>query len=368
VAVGCRAEYRISLDEFLAMQAAEHAAVIERPDTQPTEVIDERLGPYKVGPGDVLTVTITNTQNTFIAPIPARVDREGFIDLPIVGEIQVGGLELDAVEEMIKNAYVPRVFGDASAHAALTEIDGTSVLVMGAVTSPGLIPLRRTERNVLFAIVSAGGVTQDSAGKATLRRLRQPTETTSIDLTDPVQLKEALAMAPLEDGDIITVHSRMPNTLFVGGLVQRASAQMYPLGASVTVLQALAGAQGLRTDVTPNEGTLIRRMADGRDVMVKLELDRIARGEAPNIELMAGDILWVPQTFTTRVQDWANRNLFLRAGISVVYSVTGIEFMNRQDQQSAALGGGGDLQDSFDPLGFLNRNAALQTLTSRPGP
>jgi hypothetical protein len=188
----------------------------------------------------------------------------------------------------------------------------------------------------------------------------------TIDLTDPVSLKEALAMAPLEDGDIITVHSRTPNMVFVGGLVQRSAPQQYPPGTGVTVLQAIAGAQGLRTDVTPTEGTLIRRMADGRDVMVKLPLDQIWRGEAPNITLAAGDILWVPPTFKTRVQDWANRNLFLRAGVSVVYNVSGIEFLNRQDQQSRALGGGGDLQDSFDPLGFLNRNAALQTLSNRP--
>jgi hypothetical protein len=136
----------------------------------------------------------------------------------------------------------------------------------------------------------------------------------------------------------------------------------------VTVLQAIAGAQGLRTDVTPEEGTLVRRMPDGKDAMVKLDLQAIARGEAPNIELESGDILWVPPTAKTRIQDFINRNLFLRAGVSVTYNVTGIEFLNRQEQQSRAFGGGGDLQDAFDPLGFLNRNAALQTLVNRPLP
>jgi hypothetical protein len=131
-----------------------------------------------------------------------------------------------------------------------------------------------------------------------------------------------------------------------------------------TVLQALAGAGGLRTDIDPQEATLIRRLPDGTDRHVKLDLDAIAAGEEENIVLAAGDILFVPHTASTRVQDFINRNFFLRAGISVNYSISGVEFMNRQDQQS--VGGGGALQDQFDPFGFLSRNQSLNTLTDRP--
>ena len=35
-------------------------------------------------------------------------------------------------------------------------------------------------------------------------------------------------------------------------------------------------------------------------------------------------------------------------------------------RQSGGSQQGGSLQDSFDPFGFLNRNAALQNLTTRP--
>jgi hypothetical protein len=135
----------------------------------------------------------------------------------------------------------------------------------------------------------------------------------------------------------------------------------------MTVLQAIAAAGGLRTDVTPREATLIRRLPDGNDVHVRLNLDGMSRGNDPNLVLAAGDILWVPHTAETLVQDWVNRNIFVRAGVSVNYNVTGIEFLNRHAQQSGRFGGGG-LEDSFDPFGFLGRGTGIQSLLSQPAP
>ncbi|MBI1825582.1 MAG: hypothetical protein HYR83_04275 [Planctomycetes bacterium] len=211
------------------------------------------------------------------------------------------------------------------------------------MTTPGLVKLRHNERSMLFAIVGAGGVSVNASGKAQLRRLRQPDVPSTFDLTDPVQLREALAVAPLNNGDIITVEAAQPNEVFVGGLVYRPSPQNYPAGTRVSILQAIAAASGLRTDIFPKEGTLVRRMPDGNDVHVKLDLNRIARGDDPNIDLAPGDILWVPETWQTRVQEWVNRNIFLRAGVSVNYSVTGLEYMNRTSQQS----GGGNNNSSL---------------------
>jgi protein involved in polysaccharide export with SLBB domain len=275
-------------------------------------------------------------------------------------------MELEAVDEAVRGAYVPSVVKDAAVHVELVTPETTNVMVTGAVTAPGLVALRRTERNLMFAIVGAGGASNLASGRVTLRRIRRPTEQVTLDLTDPTQLRAALALKPLQNGDIVNVHAATPNTIFVGGLVNAPSPQPYAPGVEVSVLQAIAAAGGLRTDIYPKEGTLIRRMPDGKDAHVKLELDRIADGRDPNILLAAGDVLWVPHTFETRVQDFINRNIFLRAGVTVNYSVTGIEFLNRHKLQAGRYGG--DLEDSYDPFGFLTRGAAIQTLATSPTP
>ena len=180
-------------------------------------------------------------------------------------------------------------------------------------------------------------------------------------------MERALAADPLETGDIIVVEPATPNTVYVGGLVSRPAPQTFPAGVRMNILQVLAGAGGLRPDLLPTEGTLIRRMPDGKDVQVKLNLARIQRGLDDNIMLAAGDILWVPETAGTRLIDFFNRNFFFRGGVSITYSATATEFMNSRAQavQLRGLQGGG-AQSQFDPFGFLLQNQALGNLTARP--
>jgi protein involved in polysaccharide export with SLBB domain len=295
------------------------------------------------------------------------VDREGYITLPSVGKIQVAGQDLSEVGAAIREAYVPTVLKDVSVHVEIDKVRETSVLLVGAVDVPRLVKLRRNERNLLHAIATTEelGVSEAASGRVTLRRIREPEEVT-LDLRRPEDIQAALRMAPLEDGDIVELHADQANTIFVGGLVNFAYPQEYRRGTKITVLQAIAAARGLRTDLTPREATLIRRMPDERDVHVRLDLERLRTGKDPNILLAAGDILWIPDSLETRVQDFVNRNIFLRAGVSVNYSVSGVEFMNRQTTQTGGGVGGGDLQDSFDPFGFLTRGTTIQSISNQP--
>lgn len=374
---GC-SDHRISLTEFLEMQTKMREAETPSepaPDQEAARaLIDRQLGPYKVGPSDVLAVTATGADQAGVfPPIQVRVDRNGEIDLPIVGQVKVADLELEDVEDAIHRACVPAVVKDAAVHVELVSVDTTNVLALGAVTFPGLVELRRTERNMLHAIVAAGGVSELASGRATLRRIRQPGDEVTLDLTDPQGLKVALALAPLEHGDIVTVHAAVPNTVFVGGLVNAPRSQTYPPGVQMTVLQALAASAGLRTDVTPREATLIRRLPNGEDAHVRLDLDRITTGKDPNIVLAAGDVLWVPETVETRVQDWVNRNIFIRAGISATagatYSASALEYMNRNAERESLRGfQAPGLQETFDPFGSLIRSATLERLSTQPPP
>jgi hypothetical protein len=206
-----------------------------------------------------------------------------------------------------------------------------------------------------------------ASGKVTLRRIRCPGSELTMNLYDPEDMRTALCLPPLENGDMITVQAAVPNIIFVGGLVNAPQAQSYPPGVEITVLQAIAGSGGLRTDLTPREATLIRRMPDGNDVHVKLNLDRIFKGKDQNVTLAAGDILWVPFTCETFIQDWINQHLYIRGGAaaSVNYNVNGIEYLNRRAQQSGNYGGQ-SMQDTYDPFGFLNRNNLLQNINAKP--
>jgi len=360
--VGCTAkDHRITVSQLLELEAAEQLQMESdsAATTQTSGAINKQLGPYRAGPNDVLTITLTRADQAALFPAtPFRVDKNGEIELPVVGLVKVAGLELDEIERTIRGTYVPGVLTDAVIHAEILTPETTNVLVMGAVSAPGFVALERHERNLLYAIVGAGGVSELASGKATLQRIRHPGQVQTFNLREPLDLQQAIALEPLEQGDIVQVKAAVPNTVFVGGLVMGPSPQAYPTGTNVSVLQALAGAGGLRTDLHPKTGTLVRRLPSGREVHVRLNLDRIAMGQDKNLDLQAGDILWVPFTWQTRFQDFINKNFFMRAGVSINYSLSGREFLNRP----GGGGGGNGLQDSFDPFGFLGRNTALQNL------
>ncbi len=381
--LGC-SDHRVSLKQFLNAQeqALPACTTATQPTTQPAaaEAVEpaapqpsnQFMGPYRAGPGDVLAVTLTGIEQTgAVVPIQARIDREGNVDLPIVGKVLVAGMELQDVEKAIQDAYVPGVYRQLSVHIELARPDTVTVLVTGAVTAPGLVQLPRTQRNLLYAIAGAGGASNIASGEVTLRPMRAPDQTASFNLLDPRQLQQALAMEPLQNGDIVAVQAAPPNAIFIGGLVMAPHVQVNPPGTQMNVLQAIASAGGLRTDVTPTELTLIRRMPDGKDIHVKLDVERIQKGKDPNISLAPGDILWAPDTLLTRAENWVNQNIFIRGGVTAVasYNVQGLDFMN-DNAKRAALGiNNVNLENSFDPFGFLVRQQQLNNIQNQlPAP
>ncbi len=358
----------MTLDEFLQMQANEDAIkAAEVAELSPPIAVDEYLTTYRVGSGDVLNVTMTGLDGpTLSSSFRARVDHAGRVDLPLVGEIDVVGKDEANVEDAIKAAYVPQIVRELTVNVEVATFETTNVVVTGAAETPGLVPLRRTERNLLYAVAAAGGVSSGASGRVSVSRVREPGVIESFNLTDPSGLAQSLTAGPLLSGDIVTIEAARPNTVFVGGLVNRPGQQFFATGVPYTLLQVIASAGGLRSDVLPRIGNLIRRMPDGSDVRVKLDLDRIKRGDDPNIVVSAGDILWIPDTWDTRLQDFVNRNLFIRAGFSLNYNMSGIDFLNSAAKAQSLQGS--NLENSFDPLGFLTRNAALQTLSTAPPP
>ncbi len=367
--VGCTNEVpTISFDEFLDIQRQ-----LETPPPPPAPTnpetgkprVDEALTAYRAGPDDIVRLYLNTTAEELVPEFTVRVHGDGMIMLPMAGKVNVDGNTLEEIEELVFNAYVPDYLADLSVLAMAEQPHTTGVIISGSVLNPGLVNLPRHQRNLLYAVLLAGGVTPDTTGMLQLRRIRTPGEEILVDLTDPVEVEAALALPPLENGDMIEVGTAPPNTIYVGGLVNAPAPQIYPAGAMITYLQAIAAAGGIRQDVYPEEGLLVRRMADGRDVRVALDLDRLADGKDENFTLLAGDILWVPETDATKFQDYINRNLFFRAGVSATYDP--IQFENTQRALRQSNRQGNTFSNAInDSLRFGLQNAFFPTTGVTP--
>ena len=116
--------------------------------------------------GDVLNVLITDNApegSGLFAPlstggtqIKARIDDQGMISLPYVGHQFVAGMTLIQVEDMIRQK-LKGVTTDVQAHVDLVGDMSGSVLVAGAVKTPGRFSTLQGPLTLLDAVNQAGG-------------------------------------------------------------------------------------------------------------------------------------------------------------------------------------------------------------------
>ncbi len=139
------------------------------PKAQPVWTVSDTPVPeVRLVPGDVLKVMVSDSsiEGALFAPLASggttfnqvRVDSKGKISLPYVGQPKVSGLTLPEVEKRIRE-NVSHVASDPQVHVELVGDLSGSVLVAGAVKSPGRYSALQGPLTLLDAINQAGGAT-----------------------------------------------------------------------------------------------------------------------------------------------------------------------------------------------------------------
>src|SRR5712671_6360151 len=115
---------------------------------------------YPIGPGDVIQISVPGVDD--LKERLVRVGGDGRIELPLIGQVQAGGLTEPQLTEQLKVAlgkymYSPQV------DVFIKEYRSRQVAVVGAVRTPGLVTLTNSDISILDAITQAGGLTAEAA-------------------------------------------------------------------------------------------------------------------------------------------------------------------------------------------------------------
>ena len=164
--------------------------------------VDNTDQPYRIGREDVLDVAVWR-DGDLSRTLPVRPD--GFISLPMVGEVKAEGRTPTELSDQIRDslrAYVqePRVT------VIVREVNSSRVFITGEVAHPGAYPLRGRV-SILQAIALAGGFTDfaDRDGIAVLRRSGQDGSTIPVSYSDLVAKPGENEPLILRPGDTIVV-------------------------------------------------------------------------------------------------------------------------------------------------------------------
>lgn len=241
----------------------------------------------RIGPGDLVEINIYGVPD--FKP-EVRVSDSGIASLPLVGEIQLGGLSLEeartkVAEALVKGGY----FRSPEVTILIKDFASQGISVMGEVEKPGVYQAMSSRR--LFDLISLAGGFTDKAGKlVTITHRDHPTEPESVTLTnDPA--KSMASNVAVYPGDTIVVSKA--GIVYVVGDVGRPGGFVMENGEKMTVLQAIAMAQGVNRTAAVGKARLIRRTT-GKPEEVKIELKGILSAKANDVDLMPEDILFIP--------------------------------------------------------------------------
>jgi len=268
----------------------------------------------RISGGDLLEIKVFDVPELTSV---SRVSSAGDVGMPLVGRVRVEGLtttqaEAEIEKRLVSGGYVrePQVSVFVREYAT----QGASVL--GEVAHPGIYPVLGSRR--LFDLLSVAGGLTDKAGKVvTITHRSQPQQPATLSLSrDPSQsTQNNVEILP---GDTIVVSKA--GVVYVVGDVTRPGGFVMDKNESLTVLQAIALAEGTKPTASLDRSKLIRRGAQGIQE-IPIHLKKILSAKAPDLPLQAEDIVFVPGS--------PSKGAMRRTAEAIVQTATGVAIYRR---------------------------------------
>lgn len=257
---------------------------------------------YQLGVND--QISIRSLHASEINDKAVRIDTSGSINLPLIGRVQIAGLTIQQAEAAISRQLVP-YYRDVDVSVNVTEFKSQPVSVLGAVHMPGVYQMQG-QKTLIELISLAGGFDVDAgyALKVTRRREYGPPSAgrireekdyyvSEVNTSALVAAKDPALNFSIEPNDVISVPRA--NLVYVVGEVKKAGGFPLREKENVSVLQALAMAEGLASTARPKNAKILRPGPDGqRRIELAVDLKRVLAGQDTDIPMQPDDILFVP--------------------------------------------------------------------------
>ena len=262
----------------------------ESPATPTTPV----AGGYLVGPKDLLEIRVLEVPEL---NLERRVTDAGTIDLPMLGDFSVSGLNAAGVRDKLEKMLTAKYVNRANVSVVIKEFANRPLSVLGAVQKPG--SLNVSGRWTLLEAISAAGGLTDRAGRTIYVMRRSDngmSDTLEIAVDDLLHSPSSRWNVPLMPGDIVNVEAKRGIRVFCIGAVKSPGALDFDGDDRLTVLSVIAKAGGL-SDRASSKIRIKRRGSDGRDLEIVVNFSRVVSGKDPDVPIKADDVLIVKESF-----------------------------------------------------------------------
>jgi len=241
-----------------------------------------------IGSGDLLEVSVYGAAD-FVKQV--RVADSGDISLPLIGSAHVAGLSILQAEQLVRQRLSDGgFFNDPQVSILVKEYSTQGISVLGEVQKPGIYPLLGS-RSLYDAISAAGGVTAKAGNTITVSHRLHAGEPQTVRIP-PNQTFPPEVNIDVFPGDTVVVSKA--GIIYVVGDVKLPSGFVME-NSQLTVLQAVAMAQGTNTTAKLDKTILIRKTPNGPQ-QTPILLGRIMSAQAPDVTLQPDDVVFVPRS------------------------------------------------------------------------
>jgi polysaccharide export outer membrane protein len=299
----------------------------------------------RIGPDDLLDITV------FEAPDlnrTLRVSANGEISFQLLGAIKAGGLTPRQLELILQEALRHTYMKDPHVGVFVRELQSHPVSVVGAVKRPGVFQIRGTKtvlellsmaegladdagdtvlvmraasasrsngKVIVGTFPPAGGAETAASGPALISTVQVPSEIVEINLKSLMDSVDPSLNVPIHPGDIVKVPRA--GIVYVVGEVKKPGGFVLRNNENITVLQALALAEGLTRTSLKSQARIIRTdpVTDKR-TETPVDLGKVLANKSSDTLLQPNDVLFVP--------DSSAKSAFYRGAEAVLSTATGV--------------------------------------------
>lgn len=267
-----------------------------------------REGPnYIIGPEDVISIDVFNVPE--LSKLLVRVANDGTITVPLIGQVKAAGLTSQQLREELAQKWGENYLQNPEVTLFIRQFKAKPVSVIGAVEKPGLYPLTG-QRNLIEVLSMAGGLGRKGSQPAGRTLVITRSEGFGdLQLADgmrrlsPEKLEIDIQKLLYSQNDALNIHIQPLDAIsvtkapvvYVVGEVRKPGGFLLDDRERVTILQALAMAEGLFGSPAKSQSKIIRRGQDeSQKKEIPVDIGKVMKGQAPDLELTANDILFIP--------------------------------------------------------------------------
>jgi protein involved in polysaccharide export with SLBB domain len=260
---------------------------------------------FVLGPGDRMDLEVIGNAGSRAT---VTVGLDGKIYYLLLPGIDVWGLTVSQAQARVEQE-LGRFVRDNRVAVSLREVNSKRVWLLGRMNRPGVYPLTGPT-TLLEALANAGGTARSTSAVTTsdLSDLRHSFvmrngRALAVDFTALLRDGDMSQNIYLRPDDFVFIPSSISQEVYVFGAV--LSPRTVPYQDPMTLLSAISAANGPAPDAYPSHVAIVRGSL-AKPQMIVVDFKAISTGQAPNVRLEPGDIVYVPLSPYRFLTDYAD--------------------------------------------------------------